>query len=319
MTTTLKKLVLGLAAIGMVAGFAGPAVAQSNEIAVIVKTTNSNFWQNVNKGASAAIAELPDYTMTFQGPAAESAIAEEVNMVQNAVNRGVAGIVLAASDPEALIPPVKAAYESGIPVVIIDSMLADSAEEYYQAFLATDNYKAGELCAKALIDAAGTEGKIAIMSYVAGVGSEIGRVGGFEDYIAANSNLEIVGKYYSEAQMAKALDQTTDVLAANPDLVGIFGANEPTAVGMGRAIQQAGKSGKIVAVGFDGNADLQDMVKDGTLEAIAVQGSFQMGELGVKAIGEILAGNTVEKFINTGVVMVTKDNIDLPEAQNVLY
>ena len=74
-----------------------------------------------------------------------------------------------------------------------------------------------------------------------------------------------------------------------------------------------------MAIGFDGNKDLQDFVRDGTLEAIAVQGSFQMGELGVKAIGDILAGKTVEKFINTGVVIVTKDNIDAPEAQNVLY
>ena len=157
------------------------------------------------------------------------------------------------------------------------------------------------------------------MSYVAGVGSEIGRVGGFKEYIDANSQLEIVATYYSEAQMAKAMNQTTDVLAANPDLVGIFGANEPTAVGMGRALVQSGKAGKVVAIGFDGNKDLQDFVRDGTLDAIAVQGSFQMGELGVKAIGDILAGKTVEKFLNTGVVIVTKDNIDAPEAQNVLY
>ncbi len=319
MTNTLKKLAVGLLAAGMVAGLASPVFAQSKEIAVIVKTTNSNYWQNVNKGASAAIKDLPGYTMTFQGPAAETQIADEVNMVQNAVNRGVAGIVLAASDPDALVPAVKSAYESGIPVVIIDSGLNDSAKDYYQAFLSTDNNKAGQLCAQRMIEKVGTTGKIAVMSYVAGVGSEIGRVGGFKDYIAANSDLEIVGTYYSEAQMAKALDQTTDVLAANPDLVGIFGANEPTAVGMGRAIQQAGKAGKIEAIGFDGNKDLQDMVKDGTLDAIAVQGSYQMGELGVKAIGDLLAGKKIDSFIDTGVVIVTKDNIDKPVAQNVLY
>ena len=95
MTSTVRKLAIGALALGMVAGLAGPAFAQSKEIAVIVKTTNSNFWQNVNKGAAAAIAKLPGYTMTFQGPAAETAVADEVNMVQNAVNRGVAGIVLA--------------------------------------------------------------------------------------------------------------------------------------------------------------------------------------------------------------------------------
>jgi len=294
--------------------------AQAGEIAVIVKTVNSTFWQNVQKGADAAMkAGGGSNTMTFQGPAAESAIADQVNMVENAVNRKVSGIVLAPSDPDALVPAVKKAWEARIPVVIVDSLLAKGAEQYYQSFLATDNKKAGELAAKALIDKVGKEGKIAVMSYVAGAGSEIGRVGGFTDYIKANSKLQIVGPFYSQSQMATALNQTTDVLAANSDLKGIFGANEPTAIGMGRALKQSGKAGKVVAIGFDGNQDLQEFVKDGTLSAIAVQGSFQMGELGVKTVLQSLNKEKVEKFVDTGVVVVTKDNIDKPEAKNVLY
>lgn len=296
-----------------------PLTASAGEIAVIVKTTNSNFWQNVNKGAAAALEGVEGHTMTFTGPAAETDIADEVNMVDNAVNRGVEGIVLAPSDPEALIPAVKRAYEAGIPVVIIDSMLAEGAEGTYQSFLSTDNCAAGKLVAEKMVELAGTEGKVAIMSYIAGVGSEIGRVGCFQDYLADNSNLEIVGPFYSQAQMGTALNQTTDVLAANPDLVGIYGANEPTAVGMGRAIVQAGKAGQLVAIGFDGNQDLQDFVRDGTLAATAVQGSFQMGELGVKAVLDLLAGKEVAPHIDTGVVLATKDNIDSPEVQNVLY
>lgn len=294
------------------------SVAAAGEIAVIVKTTNSNFWQNVNKGAAAAIAEHPEHTMTFNGPASESAVNDQVALVENAINRSVAGIVLAPSDPEALAPVVKRAFEAGIPVAIIDSGLAEGNEQYYQAFLSTDNCAAGELAAKMMIDNAGTSGNVAVMSYVAGVGSEIGRVGCFVDYIGANSDLEIVGPLYSQSQMATALNQTTDVLAAN-ELVGIFGANEPTAIGMGRALEQAGKAGEITAIGFDGNADLQDMVKSGTLLATAVQGSFQMGELGVDAVAAVIAGDSVEGFIDTGVVMVTKDNIDSNEARNVLY
>jgi ribose transport system substrate-binding protein len=314
----MKKALTGIIALGL-ALFANSALAAGGEIAVIVKTTNSNFWQNVNKGASDAIKGQAGFTMTFQGPAAEQNIADEVAMVENAVNRKVAGIVLAPSDPEALIPAVKKAWEAKIPVVILDSLLADSGKDYYKAFLATDNKAAGELCAKALIEKIGKEGKIAVMSYVAGVGSEIGRVGGFKDYIAKNSKLQIVGTYYSQAQMATALNQTTDVLAANPDLKGIFGANEPTAVGMGRALVQSGKAGKVAAIGFDGNVDLQNFVKDGTLAAIAVQGSYQMGDLGVKTVIQAIQGKSVPKFVNTGVVMVTKDNIEKPEAKNVLY
>ncbi|OHV83568.1 ABC transporter substrate-binding protein [Rhizobium sp. LCM 4573] len=294
--------------------------AQAGEIAVIVKTVNSTFWQNVQKGADAAMKEAGGSdTMTFQGPAAESAIADQVNMVENAVNRGVSGIVLAPSDPDALVPAVKKAWEARIPVVIIDSMLAEGSEQYYQSFLATDNKKAGELAAQALIEKVGTEGKIAVMSYVAGAGSEIGRVGGFTDYIKANSKLEIVGPFYSQSQMATALNQTTDVLAANSDLKGIFGANEPTAIGMGRALKQSGKAGQVVAIGFDGNQDLQEFVKDGTLAGIAVQGSFQMGELGIQTVKKVMNKEKVEKFVDTGVVVVTKDNIDKPEAKNVLY
>ena len=313
----MRKLVTALMASAFV--LAGAAGASAGEIAVIVKTVNSTFWQNVQKGAEAAMKDAKDHTMTFQGPAAESAIADQVNMVENAVNRKVDAILLAPSDPDALTPVVKKAWEARIPVVIIDSQLADGSDQYYQSFLATDNHKAGEAAAKALIEKAGTTGKIAIMSYVAGAGSEIGRVGGFTDYIKANSELEIVGPYYSQSQMATALNQTTDVLTANADLVGIFGANEPTAIGMGRAIKQAGKAGKLVAVGFDGNQDLQEFVKDGTLNAIVVQGSYQMGEKGIETLLKVLNKEKVEKFVDTGAVVVTKDNIDQPEAKNVLY
>ena len=296
-----------------------PAASIAGEIAVIVKTTNSNFWQNVNKGAAAGMDGQSEHTFSFNGPAAESAIADQVNLVENAINRGVSGIVLAPSDPDALTPAVKRAYESGIPVVIIDSGLSEDAEGTYQAFLSTDNCAAGKMIASQMIDKVGKDGKVAVMSYVAGVGSEIGRVGCFVEELDANSNLEVVGPFYSQSQMATALNQTTDILAANDDLVGIFGANEPTAIGMGRALEQAGKAGQLAAFGFDGNGDLQDFVRNGTLEATAVQGSFQMGELGVKAVMDILAGDKVDSYIDTGVVLVTKDNIDAPEAQNVLY
>lgn len=306
------------AALALTAVLSLPAGAMAQEIAVIVKTTNSNFWQNVNKGAAAAVSGS-GHSITFDGPASEAAVADQVNMMDNAVNRGVAGIVLAPSDPEALIPAVKRANEAGIPVAIIDSALGETASGSYQTFLSTDNCTAGKLAATKMIEATGGEGKVAVMSYVAGVGSELGRVGCFVEEIKANSKLEIVGPYYSQSQMATALNQTTDVLAAHPDLKGIFGANEPTAVGMGRAIQQAGKAGQLVAIGFDGNEDLQAFVKDGTLAGTLVQGSFQMGELGVKAVADIIAAKAIEPQIDTGVVFVTKDNIDSDEAKNVLY
>jgi ribose transport system substrate-binding protein len=297
------------------------------EIAVIVKTTQTSFWQNVQKGAMAAGLELqaqtPDLRVTFIGAKQESDINEQIDIVENAINRGVKGIVLAPSDTTALQKPVADAKAAGIPVIIIDSKLDGDASQY-TAFYATDNKAAGEACAKTLIDTLAakgiTDGKVQVMSYVAGVGSEVGRVGGFNDYIKANSNFTLLETQYSNADMPTALNQTTNVLQANPDLVGIFGANEPTAIGMGKAIQQAGLSGKLVAIGFDGNQVLADMVKDGTLNAIAVQSAYNMGYLGVKgAYDAAFQGKTIDPYVDTGFLIVTKDNIDSQDAKNVLY
>ncbi len=309
-----------------------PAVAKptacGGEIAVIVKTGNSGYWQNVQSGAIKAQDELKTncakLSVTFLGPQTESNITEEINMVESAIDRGVKAIVLAPSDTAALVPAVVDAKKAGIPVIIIDSALSGDASNY-TAFLATDNKAAGEACGKAMVDAikakTGSDtGKIAIMSYVQGVGSEVGRVGGFKDYIANNSHLTIVTTQYSNSDMPTALNQTTNVLTSNPDLVGIFGANEPTAIGMGTAIKTAGLSGKIVAIGFDGAEQLQAFIKDGTLQAIAVQSSFNLGYLGVKDAYDVAVnGKTIPATVDTGFLMVTKDNIDSQDAKNVLY
>jgi len=319
----MKKIltvVLGLSAFSML-GF-------GQEVAVVVKTGNSSFWQNVQTGCFDAQKELkkttPKFSVTFLGPQSESNVNEEINIVESAIDRGAKAIVLAPSDTTALIPVVKKAKAAGIKVIIIDSKLEGDAKNY-DSFLATDNKAAGEACAKDMIArvkaATGKDtGKIAIESYVAGVGSEVGRVGGFKDFIAKNSKLQIISTQYSQSDQVTALNQVTNMLASNDDLVGIFGANEPSAVGMGRAIAQAGLAGKIVAIGFDGNGVLQNFVKDGTLSAICVQSSYNMGFLGVKTAFDLAIGKKkAASYVDTGFLLVTKENIGSTQAKNVLY
>src|SRR5256885_94330 len=120
------------------------ARAADKEIAVIVKTANSDFWQNVKKGANAAVGELKGYTASFQGAASDTDLAGQVALVENAINRKVAGIVLAPSDPDALVPAIKKAWEAKIPVIVIDSAIADAGKKDSQSFLSTDNKLAGE-------------------------------------------------------------------------------------------------------------------------------------------------------------------------------
>jgi ribose transport system substrate-binding protein len=304
---------------------AGGVSAQ--EIAVIVKTGNSSFWQNVQGGAMDAQKELkkssPKLSVTFLGPQSDTMIPEQINMVESAIDRGAKAIVLAPSDVTALVPAVKAAKAAGIPVIIFDSRLAGDTSNYV-SFLATDNVGAGVACAKdmlARLKAKGiTSGKLAIESWAAGQGSEIDRVGGFKDYITKNSKFTFVATQYCNSDQVTALNQVTNTLAANPDIVGFFGANEPAAVGMGRAIAQAGLSGKIVAVGFDGNGVMQGFIKDGTLSSMCVQSSYKMGYLGVKYAYDVAVGKKkIAALIDTGFIMVDKDNIDSKEAKAVLY
>ena len=282
-------------------------------VSVIVKTTNSDYWQVVNKGAMKAAKEL-GVIMTFDGPSAETAINEQVNMMENAIAKRVNAIVLAPCDVKALVPVVKKAERAKIPVVIIDTKL----DYRTVSFLTTDNVAAGAAAAKLLVQKAGKTGKIAVMSFVQGAGSAIDREKGFKDYIKKNTRMTIVGTYYSNADMPTALNQTTDVLNAHRDLVGIFGANEPTAIGMGRAIEEKGLTGKVVAVGFDGAPKLQEMVKKGVLQGIIVQSPFNMGYLGVKAAMDAANKKKIKAFIDTGVFTVTTENINSAEAQAAL-
>ena len=311
------KIALGLLAATL--SLAASSAMAAKEIAVIVKTANSTFWKNVEKGANDAAPSLAGYTITFQGPAAETNVADEVAMVDSAISRKVAGIVLAPSDPDALGLALKRAFVARIPVIVIDSPVSPYGKVYHQSMLSTDNFKAGAMAAQALVAKIGSKGKIAIMSYVAGAGSETGRIQGFTDYVKANSNLTILGPFYSQSLADTAMKQTIDVLAANPDLKGLFGANEPTAIGMGRGIVKAGKVGKVVAIGFDGNSDLQGFVKNGTLEGIVVQSAYNMGFMGVKKVVDVIEGRTVNPVMDTGAVYVDKSNINKPEAINVMY
>lgn len=323
-----SRLLLTISGLGLLLLLSGltndnRALGGEAEIAVIVKTSNSSFWQHVADGARDAEKEMRQagqaIKITFAGPDSETRLEEQVNLVENAVNRRVRAIVLAPGDPNALLEAARKAKAARIPLIIVDSGLNDP--DLYVSFLSTNNRAAGELCAREMIKRLGADnpGEIAIMSYVAGVGSEIERVGGFTDVIKKESKLTIVGPFYSQSDMIKALDQTTDVLAAHPNLVGIFGANEPTAVGMGRAVAQARKAGRLVAIGFDGDKNLQNFIRDGTLQGIAVQNPYNMGYDGAKTALAAILRQPVEKNIDTGVVFVNKENVDSPEAQKVLY
>jgi ribose transport system substrate-binding protein len=308
-----RMLIVTMAVVFVSSMAMGNVLAAAEDIAVIVKTNNSSYWQVVNKGAQAAAKEL-GISITYDGPSVETDINNQVSLVENAINRNVKGIVLAPCDPNGLVKVAQKAKAKKMALVGIDSALNTKVD----SFLTTNNVAAGKKAAAELIKRAGTTGKVALMLYVAGAGSCVDRAKGFTDEIKAKTKMKIAGLFYSDSDSAKALNQMTDVLASNPDLKAVFAANEPTAIGVAKAIEASGKAGKLVAIGFDGAPILQDYVKKGVLRGIMVQSPYNMGYLGVKTAWNKIKGKPVQTFIDTGVFGVTTENIATEQAQKAL-
>ncbi|MBI1318523.1 MAG: substrate-binding domain-containing protein [Candidatus Hydrogenedens sp.] len=283
-------------------------------IAVVPKGLAQQFWLTVKQGADTAGAEL-GADIVWQGPAKETEIAKQIGILEDMINRGVDAIVMAACDENALVPTIQKAVDKGIPVITIDSGVKS---ELPLSFVATDNVAGAKAGAEELARLVGGAGQVAQIPIVPGAATSEMRQSGFEEGIAAHPDIAIVGTQFCNSDVAKAMDVTRDMLTANPELKGVFAACEAAAIGAAQALKTAGRAGVVKLVGFDAAEEQVALLKDGTIHALIVQNPFQMGFQGVQAALDTLAGKPVEKRIDTGVVVVTLDNLDTPEVQKLL-
>jgi ribose transport system substrate-binding protein len=322
---------LALILIGISLGLNGckksaDAGANERQIAVIAKSTGNSYWEAVHAGAQQA-ADEEKVHIIWTGPALESMHTEQANMVDNMVNRGVDGIVIAPTNYDAQVRPVESAVDKGIPVVLIDSTL-HSTKPF--CVVATDNYTAGKQAADALAAAIGTKkpfgGKVIMLRYLEGSGSTMARENGFEDRIKelgftlADSKYIRGGSVTDATNTANALllGQTSDQQVLQVD--GIFASNQPTAIGMMKTIEEKKKSGVTIDapfVGFDACPDLLAGIRNGEIAAIVTQDPKQMGYQGVKAMVARLNGKPVPATISTKTATVTKANIDKAEIKAI--
>jgi ribose transport system substrate-binding protein len=285
------------------------------EIALIVKSVDSEYWLTVKAGAEKAAKEL-GVNVTFKGAQTETDIAGQISIVESAINQKVDAIALAASDSDALVPPVEKAVDAGIPVVTIDSGVNSDKP---QSFIATDNEAAAATAADTIAEIAGKKGDVAVVSFVPGAATAVQRETGFEKGLKNYSDMKIVTTQYSQSDKARALSVTEDILTANPGLVGIFGSNNKSALGAAQAVKQKGLTDKIALVAFDADPDEITALQEGTIDALVVQNPFKMGYLAVKNAVDIIDGKKVEKRVDTGVTVVTMKNFEDEEVQKLLY
>ena len=292
-------------------------------IAVIPKGTTHEFWKSIHAGSNKAAQELTaqgtEIEVIWKGPLREDDREQQIQVVEGFAAQGVSGIVLAPLDDRALVRPVTDARRAGVPTVIIDSGLES---EEIVSFVATDNYKGGTLAAERMGQLLGGKGKVLVLRYAVGSASTTEGERGFIERIIKNfPGIELVSmEQYAGPTRETAKQASENLLNRFGDQVqGIFTPNESSTAGMLLALQDIGKAGKVSFVGFDVSQKFIDALNSGELHGIVVQNPFNMGYLGVKTMVESLLGRNVEKKIDTGVMLVTKDNMQSPDVSTLLH
>jgi ribose transport system substrate-binding protein len=292
-------------------------------IAVIPKGTTHEFWKSINAGAIKAKQELAaqgvPVEVIWKGPLREDDRDQQIQVVENFTSRKVSGIVLAPLDSQALVNPVATAVQAGIPVVVMDSGLKS---DKHISFVATDNFKGGQMAGEHLAKLLNGKGNIILLRYAVGSASTEDREKGFLEAIGKLPDIKLISAdQYAGATRETAYQASQNLLNRHGGEVnGIFCVNENSTVGMTKALRDLGKGGgKVKMVGFDsGSQSVQDL-KNGDLQALVVQNPMRMGYLGVMTLVKHLQGEPVEPRIDTGVVLVTQENMEQPEIKELIY
>ena len=290
-------------------------------IAVIPKGTTHSFWKAVHAGAVKASVEL-DVEVIWKGPGREDDREAQIAEVETFISRGVSGIVLAPTDDKALRLPVTNAMRSGIPVVIIDSGL-DSDD--FVSFVATDNYKGGRLAGERMVKVLEGSGRVMMLRYQEGSASTMKREQGFMDVMAENPSMNVVSSNQHAGATAELAYQASENLLArfeaadgSLEVDGIYCPNESSAFGMLRALQDAGLTGSVKLIGFDASEQMVRGLENDEFDALVLQDPVNMAYLGVKTMVAHLRGEPIEKRVDTGVTLVTRDNMNDPRMQELL-
>jgi ribose transport system substrate-binding protein len=322
MRVALRWLIIGVIAAMPLGCGKGASNEKKFQIAVIPKGTTHEYWKSIHAGAVKAERELKgqglDVSIIWKGPIREDDREQQIQVVEGFLSQGVSGIVLAPLDSKALVRPVEEAKNAGIPTVIFDSAL-DSKN--ITSYVATDNEKGGRLAAEQLGKILGGKGHVLMLRYQEGSASTEARESGFlAGTKSAFPNITVV----SSDQYAGPTRDTAKGAAENllnrfgNEIDGIFCSNESAAAGMLLALQDLGKAGKVKFVGFDSSQVFLDAMKRHEMDGFVLQNPFDMGYQAVKIMVDSLRGQQVQAVVDTGVTMITPENMDSPDSKRLL-
>lgn len=297
-------------------GLAGRTARAEDYIPVISKGFQHQFWQAVKMGAEKAAAELK-VRITFEGPENESQVDKQLEMLQAALAKKPQALCFAALDSKAAIPLLKKAQAGKIPVVGFDSGV-DS--DIPVATAATDNLAAAGFAADKLAQLIGDDGEVAVIVHDQTSRTGIDRRDGFVNRMKAkHPKIKIVDVQYGGGDHLKSTDLAKAIIQAHPNLKGMFGANEGSAIGVLNAVKELRKQGKIVIVGYDAGKQQKDAVRSGLMAGAVSQDPVGIGYKCVETAVKAIKGAQVPKAIDTGFKWYDKSNVDSAELKPLLY
>jgi ribose transport system substrate-binding protein len=288
--------------------------ANQGTIVFIPKSTSATFYLFLVKGAKDRAKEL-GYTIDYQGPASESEVASQVDLLRNITRSKPAGILLAALDSKGLVPPVEDAVKAGVPVVMVDSGIDSDVPN---ASVTTNNYQGGFQAGVQMAKLLNEKGLVANLGIQAGsVSSQ--RSLGFNDAIAKYPNMKVLPIQWTNADAAASMNIASDQLNGNPNIAGFFSACAPTAVGVCQAVKAKGLEKKVKVVTFDPSPEILPLFESGVIDCIIAQDPYQMGYQGVDYIDKARKNTSIEKKkVELAPVLITPENYKSAEVQKLL-
>lgn len=287
--------------------------ASGKRIDVIIKASDSSFWQVMLAGAKQAGGDFGIGVSTF-GPTSETNIDEQVQLMENSISRGVDGIVIAPNSSSALNSAIDRARAAGIVVITVDTRVTTESE----GFIGTDNNKAGVQAGQKMCEflrgTGRTTGAVLVESSVAGIQSLVDREAGFRLGLAQDCpNVDASLQRYNNNDINTASSQVNDALTANPNLLGVFASNNTSGIGAARAIQDNDAADRIPVVAFDSDPQENAALRAGTIDALVVQNPYFFGYQGVLNAAMATVGRIPPRDLDPGAVVATTDNMQDPE------
>lgn len=264
------------------------------------------YWSIAESGMAAADEKYGTDTQTV-GPT-EINIDEQIKQIDAAVAAQVDGIITMALDPEAFTPAINRAVEAGIPVVCIDTDAPDSMRQYYAG---TSNYDAGMEAGRKMAELTGGKANIGILMGGINAANMVSRVEGFKDAIKDYPDMQIIATEDSNADLLTGTQKAQAMMQTYPEMDAIFGTSSTDAQAAGKVAAEMNVVDNYCIIGFDDMADTLQYIRDGVVDATTVQKPYQMGYLGVELLVQAIEGNgPAEQIIDTGVTIVTQENVD---------